>query len=292
METDMHLALFDLDNTLLPIDSDYEWSRFLARLGVLDGDDYERENNRFYEQYKAGSLDIAEFLQFQLAPLAAHPRDTLDRWHARFMAEVVMPTITDQARELVDRHRERGDLIALVTATNAFVTAPIARAFGIDHLVATTLEEADGQFTGRPKGTPSFREGKIVRTHEWLGSIGQRFDGFERCVERQQINGIEGGAFTGDRDIGIQCVRLLLPAALVTVLGTGVIDEHATHRHGGEGQCLRIVLDLRLGLGRELHEGFVHERGGLERVASAFLLEQCCGTHAEFIVQERESVID
>jgi HAD superfamily hydrolase (TIGR01490 family) len=180
METDMHLALFDLDNTLLPIDSDYEWSRFLARLGVLDGDEYERENNRFYEQYKAGSLDIAEFLQFQLAPLAAHPRDTLDRWHARFMAEVVMPTITDQARELVDRHRERGDLIALVTATNAFVTAPIARAFGIDHLVATTLEEADGQFTGRPKGTPSFREGKIVRTHEWLGSIGQRFDGFER----------------------------------------------------------------------------------------------------------------
>jgi HAD superfamily hydrolase (TIGR01490 family) len=180
METDMHLALFDLDNTLLPIDSDYEWSRFLARLGVLDGDDYERENNRFYEQYKAGSLDIAEFLQFQLAPLAAHPRDTLDRWHVQFMAEVVMPTITDQARELVDRHRERGDLIALVTATNAFVTAPIARAFGIDHLVATTLEETDGQFTGRPKGTPSFREGKIVRTHEWLGSIGQRFDGFER----------------------------------------------------------------------------------------------------------------
>jgi phosphoserine phosphatase len=127
METDMHLALFDLDNTLLPIDSDYEWSRFLARLGVLDGDDYERENNRFYEQYKAGSLDIAEFLQFQLAPLAAHPRDTLDRWHARFMAEVVMPTITDQARELVDRHRERGDLIALVTATNAFWWRPRSR---------------------------------------------------------------------------------------------------------------------------------------------------------------------
>lgn len=180
METDMHLALFDLDNTLLPIDSDYEWSRFLARLGVLDGDDYERENNRFYEHYKAGSLDINEFLQFQLAPLAAHPRDTLERWHAQFMAEVITPTISHQARELVDRHRARGDLIALVTATNAFVTGPIARAFGIDHLVATTLEEVNGQFTGRPSGTPSFREGKIVRTHEWLGSIGQRFDGFER----------------------------------------------------------------------------------------------------------------
>jgi len=176
----MHLALFDLDHTLLPIDSDYEWSRFLARLGVLDGDDYERENNRFYEQYKAGSLDIAEFLQFQLAPLAAHPRDTLDRWHAQFMTEVITPTISQQARELVDHHRARGDLVALVTATNAFVTAPIARAFGIDHLVATTLEEAGGQFTGRPQGTPSFREGKVVRTHEWLESIGKRFDGFER----------------------------------------------------------------------------------------------------------------
>jgi len=180
MDIDMHLALFDLDHTLLPIDSDYEWSRFLARLGVLDGDDYERENNRFYEQYKAGSLDIAEFLQFQLAPLAAHPRDTLDRWHAQFMTEVITPTISQQARELVDHHRARGDLVALVTATNAFVTAPIARAFGIDHLVATTLEEAGGQFTGRPQGTPSFREGKVVRTHEWLESIGKRFDGFER----------------------------------------------------------------------------------------------------------------
>jgi HAD superfamily hydrolase (TIGR01490 family) len=180
MDLDMHLALFDLDHTLLPIDSDYEWSRFLARLGVLDGDDYERENNRFYEQYKDGSLDIAEFLQFQLAPLAAHPRDTLDRWHAQFMAEVITPRISHQARELVDRHRARGDLIALVTATNAFVTAPIARAFGIDHLVATTLEEAGGQFTGRPLGTPSFREGKVVRTHEWLESIGRRFDSFER----------------------------------------------------------------------------------------------------------------
>jgi HAD superfamily hydrolase (TIGR01490 family) len=180
MDTDMHLALFDLDHTLLPIDSDYEWSRFLARLGVLDGDDYERENNRFYEQYKAGSLDIAEFLQFQLAPLAAHPRDTLDRWHAQFMTEVITPTISQQARQLVDHHRARGDLVALVTATNAFVTAPIARAFGIDHLVATTLEEAGGQFTGRPQGTPSFREGKVVRTHEWLESIGKRFDGFER----------------------------------------------------------------------------------------------------------------
>jgi HAD superfamily hydrolase (TIGR01490 family) len=177
----MHLALFDLDHTLLPIDSDYEWSRFLVRIGALDGDSYERENDRFYRDYQAGTLDIAAFLRFQLAPLAAHPRPTLDAWHRRYMAEVVEPSILPAARELVARHREHGDLIALVTATNAFVTAPIARAFGIEHLVATAIEQApDGRYTGRPDGTPSFREGKIVRTAQWLASLGHALEDFER----------------------------------------------------------------------------------------------------------------
>jgi len=176
----MHLALFDLDHTLLPIDSDYEWSRFLVRQGVLDGDDYERRNARFFRDYQAGTLDIAEFLRFQLAPLAAHPRATLDAWHARYMAEVVAPRILPPARELVERHRRRGDLVALVTATNAFVTAPIAHAFGIEHLVATGVEECEGAFTGRPHGTPSFREGKIVRTEEWLAGLGHRLANFTR----------------------------------------------------------------------------------------------------------------
>ena len=176
----MHLALFDLDHTLLPIDSDYEWARFLVRRGVLDGEHYERENDRFYRAYQSGSLDIFEFLQFQLAPLAAHPRATLDAWHAEYMREVIEPHITAKARELVDQHRARGDLLALVTATNSFVTAPIARAFGIDHLVATGIEEREGQFTGRPHGTPSFREGKIARTREWLASLGHELGGFEQ----------------------------------------------------------------------------------------------------------------
>lgn len=176
----MDLALFDLDHTLLPIDSDYEWSRFLVRIGALDGASYERENDRFYHQYQAGTLDIAEFLRFQLAPLAAHPRATLDAWHRQFMREVVEPQILAPARELVERHRARGDLVAIVTATNAFVTAPIARAFGIDHLVATGVEEIDGAFTGRPHGTPSFREGKIVRTDEWLASLGRSLPEFRR----------------------------------------------------------------------------------------------------------------
>jgi len=176
----MQLALFDLDYTLLPIDSDYEWARFLVRRGVLDGEHYERENDRFFKQYKDGSLDIFEFLAFQLAPLASHPRATLDAWHQAYMDEVILPRITPAARELVDRHRTQGDLIALVTATNSFVTAPIARVFGIEHLVATGIEERDGQFTGKPHGTPAFREGKIARTNEWLGSIGRSWKDFDR----------------------------------------------------------------------------------------------------------------
>jgi HAD superfamily hydrolase (TIGR01490 family) len=117
----------------------------------------------------------------RLAPLAAHPRATLDGWHRRYMAEVIEPRILPQARELVQRHLARGDLVALVTATNAFVTAPIARAFGIEHLVATGVEQdASGAFTGRSQGTPSFREGKIVRTTEWLASLGHEFGHFSR----------------------------------------------------------------------------------------------------------------
>ena len=174
----MNLALFDLDYTLLPIDSDYEWARFLIRQGVLDGEHYERENERFFTQYKQGTLNIFEFLEFQLAPLGAHPRRQLDAWHEQYMHDVVTPRIAPQARELVEHHRQQGDLIALVTATNAFVTAPIARAFGIDHLIATGIEEANGEFTGRPHGTPSFREGKVERTEQWLKGLGHELDGF------------------------------------------------------------------------------------------------------------------
>ena len=148
------LALFDLDYTLLPIDSDYEWARFLIRLGVVDGAEYERRNDLFFEQYHAGTLDIHEFLAFQLAPLAAHPRSQLDAWHRQFMDEVIAPAIRPSARALVDRHRSSGDLCAIVTATNEFVTAPIARAFGVEHLIATGIEQLDARYTGRPRGTP------------------------------------------------------------------------------------------------------------------------------------------
>ena len=170
------LALFDLDYTLLPIDSDYEWARFLVRLGVVDGKEYERRNDRFFAQYQAGTLDIHEFLAFQLAPLGAHPPEALGQWHEQFMAEVILPAIRPSARELVERHRSRGDLCAIVTATNEFVTAPIARAFGVDHLIATEVEQIDGRYTGRARGTPSFREGKIARTGQWLASLGRDWE--------------------------------------------------------------------------------------------------------------------
>ena len=177
------LALFDLDHTLLPLDSDYEWARFLCRLGVLDAGAYQRENDRFYAQYQAGTLDILEFLRFSLAPLAAHPRARLDSWHEQFMREVVEPALLPAARELVGMHRARGDLCAVVTATNRFVTAPIVRALGIEHLIATDIDETpDGRFTGAPRGTPSFREGKIACTEAWLAAQGLSWDTVARST--------------------------------------------------------------------------------------------------------------
>ncbi|MCX7894072.1 MAG: HAD-IB family hydrolase [Burkholderiales bacterium] len=175
----MDLVLFDLDNTLLAGDSDYEWAQFLIEEGILDGATYEAANDRFYEQYKAGTLDIREFLAFQLAPLARYPRATLDAWHAKFMEVKIRPMMTAKARALVAGHLERGALCAIVTATNSFVTGPIARAFGVPHLVATEPEtDGAGAFTGGVAGTPCFREGKIARVEAWLESRGHRLDEF------------------------------------------------------------------------------------------------------------------
>jgi HAD superfamily hydrolase (TIGR01490 family) len=164
----LELALFDLDNTLLSGDSDYEWAQFLIEEGVLDRGRYEAENQRFYDQYKAGKLDIFEFLDFQLAPLARYPRDRLERWHAEFMESKIRPIIRDKGRSLLRRHQEEGSLCAIITSTNVFVTRPIARELGIAHLLATEIEEIDGRFTGRARGTPCFREGKIECLNQWL----------------------------------------------------------------------------------------------------------------------------
>jgi HAD superfamily hydrolase (TIGR01490 family) len=174
----LELVLFDLDNTLLAGDSDYEWGRFLIEKGIVDGPAYEARNDEFFRQYKAGTLNILEFLAFQLAPLAAHPRDQLDRWHEEFMNLKIRPMIGTPARKLVAQHLDKGSLCAIVTATNSFVTAPIAREFGIQHLIATEPEQRDGRFTGRPFGTPCFQQGKVKRMEEWLMSQSLRWQDF------------------------------------------------------------------------------------------------------------------
>jgi len=174
------LTLFDLDNTLLAGDSDFEWAQFLINKGVLDREILEAKNQEFYEQYKAGTLDIHAFLDFQLKPLSRHPRAELDAWHAEFMASRIRPIIAPAASALVSSHLARGALVALVTATNSFVTGPIAREFGIAHLIATVAEQQDGRFSGKPRGLPAFREGKIARVEAWLESLGLWWGSFER----------------------------------------------------------------------------------------------------------------
>jgi HAD superfamily hydrolase (TIGR01490 family) len=175
----VNLALFDLDNTLLNGDSDFEWSQFLIRIGVLDRELFEAKNMDFYEHYKAGTLDIQEFLDFQLKPLSRHARKTLDEWHRRFMREQALGMIPKAARDLVDRHRKAGDVCVIITATNSFVTAPIAREFGVEHLIATEPEHRNGEFTGRAAGVPSFREGKITRLEEWMAQQGWDWSSFD-----------------------------------------------------------------------------------------------------------------
>ncbi len=180
--TIMNLTLFDLDNTLISTDSDYEWGQFLIARGLVDGADYEARNNAFFDAYKAGTLDIHDYLQFALEPLARHPRAELDAWHRDFMDAIIRPAIPAAARRLVRQHLDAGDLCCCVTATNSFVTAPIAHEFGIPHLIAAEAEEIDGRFTGKPIGIPSFQEGKILRVESWLAQMGKDLGGFARST--------------------------------------------------------------------------------------------------------------
>jgi HAD superfamily hydrolase (TIGR01490 family) len=171
------LVLFDLDDTLLAGDSDYEWGQMLIETGVLDRRTHEARNLEFYEKYKAGVLDLAEFLEFQLRPLARHSRAQLDAWHAQFMTSKILPMVRPGARPLIAYHGDA--LTAIITATNRFVTGPIASALGVANLLATELEEVDGRFTGREKGTACYREGKVTRLEQWLASRGERLSEYE-----------------------------------------------------------------------------------------------------------------
>ena len=175
----MNLALFDLDNTLLAGDSDFQWGQFLMEEGLLDRELHQARNIQFYEDYKQGVLDIDAFLEFQLKPLSRHSRAQLDALHLRYM-EKSQADDDGKAIALVEKHRAHGDLLMIITATNSFVTAPIAKAFGVEHLIGTTPEEINGEFTGRVQGTPSFKEGKITRLNEWLSNRRQTLTDFEQ----------------------------------------------------------------------------------------------------------------
>lgn len=178
----MNLALFDLDNTLLAGDSDYQWGQFLISRGIVDAQRQARMNAQFYEDYKAGTLDIQAFLDFQMAPLAGRDRKELAAWHAEFMQEQVRPMIAPGTPALLAQHRQAGDLCVIITATNSFVTGPIARELGIAHLIATipALDRSTGRLTGGPTGTPAFQDGKIARLEDWLESQALWWDDFAR----------------------------------------------------------------------------------------------------------------
>ena len=167
----MSLAIFDLDNTLIGGDSDYLWSQFLTEEGVV-GAEHQRENQRFYDEYVAGTLDINEFLTFQLAPLAAHDMKTLQAWRKRFLDEKITPILLASSEKLIATHQRNGETLLIITATNSFVTAPIAERLGIPHLIATEPEISNGQYTGKVSGAPSFREGKVERLNLWLKETG------------------------------------------------------------------------------------------------------------------------
>ena len=179
----MRLALFDLDGTLIPGDSDHAFCEFLISIGWADEAEFHRRNDEFFRQYQAGALDIASYIEFATAPWRTRPAAAQQAAMQRFLAEVMQPQIRPAALDLVRAHQQQGDLVAIVTATNEFITRPIADRFGVEHLIAVRLaRDAQGAVTGRIDGTPSFREGKNQRVDDWLAGLGHRFADFEQTL--------------------------------------------------------------------------------------------------------------
>jgi HAD superfamily hydrolase (TIGR01490 family) len=172
----MHLAIFDLDNTLLAGDSDYLWGQFLVEQGLVDAATHGKENKRFYDEYHAGTLDINAFAAFSLAPLVRHGASHLAQLRPKFVAEVIQPIIATGALPLLERHRAQGDRLLIMTATSRFITEPIAELLGVDQLIATDPEIVAGQYTGRIEGIPNFKDGKVRRLQQWRAQQSQTFD--------------------------------------------------------------------------------------------------------------------
>jgi len=173
----MALAIFDLDNTLLGGDSDHLWGEFLIERAIVDPVEFQKKNDRFYEEYKQGQLDIQEFLAFQLRPLAAHAKEQLHQWREQYLHEKIDPIMLPASMALLQRHRDQGDTLMIITATNRFITGPIAERFGVEHLLATEVEMVDGEYTGQSIGIPCFQQGKVERLNRWLAEHNETLEG-------------------------------------------------------------------------------------------------------------------
>ena len=173
----MALAIFDLDNTLLGGDSDYLWGRYLAENHIVDPEVYHDTNLAFYHDYQAGQLDINAFLEFVFTPLKQHPMTDLLAWREDYLQQKIAPIMLPKAKALIEQHRQQGDTLLIITATNSFLTEPIAEQLGIEHLIATDPEMVDGRFTGKVAGTPSFQHGKVSRLQSWLNEHRQTLAG-------------------------------------------------------------------------------------------------------------------
>lgn len=173
----MTLAIFDLDNTLLNGDSDHAWGQFLVDQGIVQADVYQKANDYFYVQYQQGGLNIEEYLAFALEPLTQHSNQQLQQWHQQFMRDAIAPMRQAQADALLAEHRAKGHFLLIITATNSFVTGPIAESLGVDHILATDPEQIDGRYTGKVAGTPCFQEGKVTRLKAWLKETGHSLEG-------------------------------------------------------------------------------------------------------------------
>jgi HAD superfamily hydrolase (TIGR01490 family) len=179
----MNLTLFDLDGTLIETDSDHAFGEFLVQVGWADKDRFKQRNDQFYAEYLAGTIDVAAYLDFATSAWRMRPEPDVLAMRERFMREVMRPALQERALKLVQQHRQAGDRVAIVTATNEFVTRPIADLFGIDALLAVELErDAQGRATGRAKGVPTFREGKVTRVNQWLAELGHAGPDFDRIT--------------------------------------------------------------------------------------------------------------
>lgn len=176
----MNLAIFDLDNTLLDGDSDYNWGLYLVKKGYLDEGEYKEQNQKFFEEYQAGKLDIFAFAEFQFRFLKNNTRKFLNDVRSDYINEIIKPMILKKAVDLVKQHKEVGDRLLIITATNSFITKPIGELFGIDELIGTDPEENEGKFTGKVKGTPSFKEGKVTRLFDWMDEKNLKLADFEK----------------------------------------------------------------------------------------------------------------